>query len=67
MSYKDVCTKRVWKDKDGKERVKWFKVGTLKVTDDGKEYLDLFMYPMTPFYVFDQKKNEAEPTETIDL
>jgi len=57
MKYFDVCTKKVYQ-KDGKEKVIWLKAGTMKLTDDGKTFLELNMFPMTPFYVFEQKKKE---------
>ncbi len=60
MIYKDITTKKTYKNKQGEEKASWNKVGILKVTDDGKEYLELFMFPDTPFYVF-EKKEENKP------
>jgi len=57
MVYKDICTKREY-EKDGKTAVKWFKVGVLKTTDEGKQFIELNIFPTTPFYVFEQKKKE---------
>ena len=37
------------------------KVGTLKITDEGKQFIQLNIFPNTPFYVFEQK-NEQEET-----
>lgn len=59
MVYKDICSKREY-EKDGKTKAKWFKVGTLKVTDEGKEFIELNMFPNTPFYVFEQKAKEEQ-------
>ena len=59
MHYKDICTKRTY-EKDGKEKAKWFKVGTLKITDEGKEFIELNIFPNTPFYVFEQKKKDEQ-------
>lgn len=58
MTFKNICTKRTW-EKDGKEKTKWFVVGTLKITDDGKSFIELNMFPNTPFYIFDQEKKET--------
>lgn len=57
MTYLDVMTKRTYQ-KDGQEKAVWLKVGTLRLTDDGKRFLELNMFPNTPFYIFDQKKKE---------
>jgi len=65
VTYKDICTKRTY-EKDGKEKAKWFKVGTLKITDEGKQFIELNIFPTTPFYVFDQKAKE-ESGEGVDL
>ena len=54
MVYKDICTKREWV-KDGAKKAKWFKVGTYKETDEGKQFIELNILPNTPFYIFDQK------------
>lgn len=67
MIFKDVCTKREY-EKNGEKKAFWMKVGTLKTTDDGKQYLELFMFPNTPFYIFEQKKKEAAPAaEEVQL
>ena len=62
MVYKDICTKKEY-TKDGATKAKWFKVGTLKVTDDGKQFIELNMFPNTPFYVFEQKAKEEQGGE----
>ena len=71
MLYKDICTKKEYQQ-NGETKAKWFKVGTLKKTDDGKIFIELNMYPNTPFYVFDQKEREDKPKpkppeESVDL
>jgi hypothetical protein len=63
MTYKDICTKREY-EKDGEKKAKWFKVGTYKKTDEGKEFIELNMFPNTPFYIFEQKKDK---NESVDL
>ena len=59
MIYKDIVTKRTY-TQNGQERTIWLNVGTLRVTDDGKEFLELNMYPNTPFYVFEKKPKEEK-------
>lgn len=54
MIYKDIMTRKSY-TKDGEEKSVWQKVGTLKEFEDGKQFVELFMYPETSFYVFEQK------------
>ena len=63
MTYKDICTKRTY-EKDGKTKAKWFKVGTLKETDDNKTFIELSMFPNISFYVFEQKAKEDKAEES---
>lgn len=60
MIIKDIVTKKTYL-KEGVEKTQWLVVGALKVTDDGKEYIDLNMFPNTSFYVFDRKPKEEAP------
>ena len=57
MTYKDICTKREYM-KGEEKKTKWFKVGTLRITDEGKQFIELNLLPDTPLYVFDQKEKE---------
>ncbi len=63
MIYKNICTKRVYQQ-NGQDKVKWLQAGTLRENDDGKQFIELNMFPNTSFYVFDQKKREAQPQDT---
>ncbi len=68
MEYKDICTKRIYQ-KDGKEKAAWLKVGTLRITDTGKQFIELNMFPNTPFYIFEQKQQQSQqsqPEEAVD-
>lgn len=56
--YHNICTKRTFKTKDGKERTSWFIVGSLKEMDEGKKFIELNMFPETSFYVFVRKPKE---------
>ena len=74
MIFKDICTKKVY-TQNGAEKVKWLNAGTMKILDDGKTFIELNMFPNTPFYVFDQKAKEpqkpvnsdADDVETVEL
>ena len=61
MKYQDLVTKRTW-EQNGEQKVKWLNVGTLRTTDDGKQFVEINLLPNTPIYIFDQKdKTEKEP------
>lgn len=60
MQLLDICAKREF-TKNGETKVKWYKVGTLKIADSEKKYIRLFQQPQTEFFVFDQKENPNEP------
>lgn len=57
IKYENVCTKKVYTS-NGVEKAQWFIVGTLKTLDDGKRFLELNIFPNTPFYIFEQKKKD---------
>jgi len=58
MEFFNVCTKRTYESR-GEQKTVWLTVGTLKILDDGKKFLELNMHPDTSFYIFDQKKKET--------
>ena len=61
MKYQDLVTKRTW-EQNGEQKVKWLNIGTLRTTDDGKQYVEINILPETQIFVFDQKdKTEKEP------
>lgn len=62
MEFFNVCTKKEW-EQNGETRKKWLQCGTLRRTDDGKMFLELNDSPNTPFYVFEQKKDNEQPAE----
>lgn len=57
MKFMDVCSKKTYL-KGTEEKTVWLKCGTLRISDDGKTFLELNMFPQTSFYVFEQKKKE---------
>lgn len=59
--YYDICRKEIYTSQ-GQEKTKWHKVGTLRVMDDGKQFIDLPLLGPS-LYVFEQKeRNEAHKT-----
>ncbi len=57
MKYENICTKRTYQ-KDGVDKVTWLKCGTLRTTDDGKQFIELNHLPGITFFVFEIKKKE---------
>jgi hypothetical protein len=65
MKFKDIVAKKTFQ-KDGVEKATWLKVGTMRETDDGKQFIELNMFPTTSFYVFEQKQKEPVKKQTPD-
>ena len=59
MIYKDICTRKAYQ-KDGIEKVTWLKCGTLRVTDAGKEFIELNQSPDVTLFVFPKKDKPVE-------
>ncbi len=59
MQIDNICVKKTY-TRNGEEKVAWSIVGVLKTTDDGKQYIDLNMFPNTSFYVFPPKPKENQ-------
>ena len=70
MKYQDLVVKKTW-EQNGEEKTKWLNVGTIRTTDDGKQYAEINLLPETTIYVFDQKPRENKPqtqkVESVDL
>ena len=58
MDYKDIVTKRTY-EQMGETKTKWLKVGTLKTTGDGKQFIEINLLPDTSLYVFEPKPRES--------
>ena len=58
MQLLNICTKKEF-TVNGSIVTKWYKVGTLKIAESGKQYIKLFHQPTTEFFVFE---NEVDPT-----
>ena len=63
MKIFNICTQRVY-EINGEKKVSWYRVGFLKVTENGNQYIRLFQQPETTFFVFErdgeQPSQEAE-------
>lgn len=57
MKIYQICTKKTYQ-KDGAEKAVWLPCGSLKVNDDGKQFIELNMFPGQTFYVFEPKQKE---------
>ena len=62
MQLFNICTKKEY-EKDGEKKVKWYKVGFLKIAESGKRYIKLYMLPQTEFFVFDQNDSAPQVTD----
>ena len=63
MQLFNVCSRKFY-EKEGEKKIKWYKVGFLKVTDAGKRYLHLFLFPQTEFFLFE--RDEVLPEIQIE-
>lgn len=64
VKIENICAKRTYQ-KNGEEKTVWLQVGTLKTLDDGKRFLELNLFPNTPFYIFEPKdKQESKPKQS---
>jgi len=64
MLIENICTKKTYTS-NGKEKTLWLNVGILKTTGDGKRYIELNMFPGTPFYVFEKKEKESNGVDNF--
>jgi len=57
MQHFNICTKRTYTDKKtSEERTQWLNCGSLRVGSDGKQFVELNMFPNETFYVFEKKQ-----------
>jgi hypothetical protein len=64
MQYQGIFTKREYITKDNITKSAWYKVGYLKTTEQGGQFIRLFNQPDTSFYVF---TNEDETLPEIQI
>ena len=65
MKYLNICTKKTY-EKDGETVTKWLTCGTLRITDDGKKFIELNHMPDTTLFVFENKPKENAGQETYE-
>jgi hypothetical protein len=69
MKYFDICTRKTYK-KDGEDKVSWLKCGTMRVNDEGKQFIQMNHQPDITFFVFEPKKkepSESSPATPSDI
>lgn len=59
MQLLSICTKKEY-EKDGEQKVNWYKIGVLKIADSGKKYIRLFHQPQTEYFVFEPEQQSPE-------
>jgi len=59
MQLFDICAKKEY-ETSGERRVKWYKIGILKITDSGKKYIRLFHMPQVDFFVFTREEQQQD-------
>ena len=60
MQYKSIFIKHTYQH-NGQEQTSWYKVGYLKSTPNGGQYIRLFQSPDVAFYIFnDPEENLPE-------
>jgi len=60
----DICTRKFY-EKDGEAKVKWYRAGIMKETDQGTRFIRLFQQPETDFLVFEKKEPEGGENKVI--
>lgn len=66
MIYKDITTKKTIIS-NGQEKTVWLNVGTIRQLDDGKQFIELNIFPNTDFYVFDRKPKDPVIAPTMPV
>lgn len=59
MIFKNICVKKEF-HVNGEKKTKWLNVGTLRETDDGKQFIELNLIPDVTLYVFEQKERAQQ-------
>lgn len=60
MKIFNICTQRVY-EVNGEKKVSWYRVGFLKITENGNQYIRLFHQPETTFFVFERDEEPLPP------
>lgn len=64
MKYYRVLTKFEY-EHNGEKKVRWFRIGEIKETDRGGQYLTLYQQPATDFIIVQERDDEAKDLEVI--
>ena len=60
MKFFDICTRKFY-EKDGETKMKWYRAGVMKETNQGTKFIRLFNQPETDFFVFEKvEENQTE-------
>ena len=59
MQLFNVCARKIY-DKNGEKKIKWYKVGLLKISDTGKRYLQMFHLPQVEYFLFENEEKTPE-------
>ncbi len=66
MKILDICSKKTYK-KDGQEKSICLKCGSLRITDEGKQFIELNHLPGVSFYCFEQKAKDVNPKSSDQI
>jgi len=55
----DICTRKFY-DKEGEKKVKWYRAGVLKETDQGTRFIRLFHLPEIDFFLFEREEPKED-------
>ncbi|MDW3650993.1 MAG: hypothetical protein R8P61_28205 [Bacteroidia bacterium] len=65
MKFYQVFSKKEYRH-NGEDKTRWFKIGEIKVTDNGGKYLKLFFLPNTDFIVLPEQNDTSDDLLVID-
>ena len=57
MQYLSICSRHDYKDSNGETKTRWYKVGYLKLTENGGKFIRLFHQPHTDFFCFESEES----------
>ena len=60
----DICTRKFY-EKDGEKKIKWYRAGIMKETDQGTRFIRLFHLPEVDFLVFEKVEQRPEENQII--
>jgi hypothetical protein len=60
----DICTRKFY-EKEGEKKVKWYRAGIMKETDQGTRFIRLFHQPETDFFIYEKNEPERKEEERV--